>query len=387
MPARLSIAALLAASLAIPALAQEAAKMAPAVPAAPAPAAEGPPSIQLAILLDTSGSMSGLIDQAKSQIWSIVNQMTRASIDGKRPPLKVALYEYGKSSIPASENYLRQILPLTDDLDEVSSQLFALNTNGGEEYCGTVIKAAVEGLGWTGSPKDLRIIVIAGNEPFTQGQVDYRDSVKAAVQKGLIVNTIFCGNEAEGISTGWKDGALRGEGTYGFIDHNAAAVHIPAPQDKELADLSSKLNTTYLAYGRLGQQMMERQEAQDLNATTASPAAPAARAQTKASYLYKNSKWDLVDAVRDGTVKLEEVKDEDLPEEMRGKSIKEKEVVLGAAAKERAGIQERIKTLAAEREKFLTEQRAAAGEDKTLGAALLKTLRAQAESKGYVFEK
>jgi hypothetical protein len=112
-----------------------------------------------------------------------------------------------------------------------------------------VIKAATEGLAWTASPRDLRIIVIAGNEPFTQGDVDYKQSVQAAVKKGLIVNTVFCGNESEGISTSWKDGALLGEGTYGFIDQNAASVHVEAPQDKELAELSGKLNTTYLAYG------------------------------------------------------------------------------------------------------------------------------------------
>ena len=113
---------ILAAGLAaIPAAyAQEAAH--PAVAAVAA--AKDTPTIQLAILLDTSGSMSGLIDQAKTQIWSIVNQMTRARIDGVRPQLRVALYEYGKDTLSASEQFVRQILPLTDDLDEVSAQLF-----------------------------------------------------------------------------------------------------------------------------------------------------------------------------------------------------------------------------------------------------------------------
>jgi len=387
MAARFTIPALLAAAIfTLPAVGQIPAR--PADPARPAmPLRTSPPTIQLAILLDTSGSMSGLIDQAKTQIWSIVNQMTRASIDGKRPPLRVALYEYGKSSIPSSENYLRQILPLTDDLDEVSAQLFALRTNGGEEYCGAVIKAATEGLSWTNSPKDLRIIVIAGNEPFTQGQIDYRDSVKDAVQRGLIVNTIFCGNEGEGIKTGWKDGALRGEGSYGYIDQSATSVHIPAPQDKELAELSSKLNTTYLGYGRRGAELAARQSAQDANAATASPAAPAARAESKASYLYKNSAWDLVDALKDGTVKLEEVKDEELPEAMRGKTLEQKKELVASAAKERAEIQDKIKALAAEREKFIADELKAAGEDKTLGSALLKTLKAQAENRGYTFQK
>ena len=154
---------------------------------------ENKPLIQMAILLDTSGSMSGLIEQAKTQLWSIVNEFAMAKRDGKVPVVQVALYEYGKSSLPAKENYLRMILPLTTDLDKVSAELFVLRTNGGDEYCGTVIKAATEGLKWSESNKDLKVIFIAGNEPFTQGKVDYRKSCKAAISKGIIVNTIHCG--------------------------------------------------------------------------------------------------------------------------------------------------------------------------------------------------
>jgi hypothetical protein len=369
-------------------LAQErAGAAAPAALGAATPVAASPPRIQLAILLDTSGSMDGLIGQAKSQIWAIVNQMTRARMAGQRPELRVALYEYGKSSIPASEGYLRQILPLTDDLDEVSAQLFALTTNGGEEYCGRVIGAATEGLSWSGAPADLRVIVIAGNEPFTQGDVDWKTTVGAAVKKGIIVNTIFCGNEAEGVSTGWREGALRGEGTYGFIDQNAASVHIEAPQDKELAELSEKINTTYLGYGRAGRAMAARQAQQDLNAATASPAAPAARARTKASYAYKNSAWDLVDGLKDGSVKLEDLKDEDLPESMRGKTLEEKKRAVEEAGKERDGIRARIGELSAAREKYVAEQMKAKAGASTLEAALTKALREQAEKKGYQFEK
>lgn len=389
MNTRVAIALLLASLGAAPALAQSPneIKTPPEQPAAAQPA-KAEPCIQLAILLDTSGSMDGLIDQAKTQIWSIVNQMTKAKIDGKRPPLKVALYEYGKQTIPASEGFLRQILPLTDDLDEVSAQLFALKTNGGEEYCGQVIKAATEGLAWSGSPKDLKIIVIAGNEPFTQGNVDYKETVAAAVKKGIIVNTIFCGDEREGINTNWKDGAQRGEGTYSYIDQNAAHVSIPAPQDKELSELSGKMNTTYLSYGTTGKAMAERQTAQDRNAAGAAPGAAASRAQSKASHLYKNSAWDLVDGVKDGTVKLETLKDEELPESMRGKTLEQKKAVLAAAAKEREEIQGRIRTLSAEREEFIAEKmKETAAGDKTLGGALLKALRTQAEGRGYAFDK
>ena len=90
------------------------------------------PLVQMAILLDTSGSMSGLIDQARTELWAIVNEFIFAKRNGKEPELQVALYEYGKSSLPRKEGYIRMIVPFTTDLDEVSEELFALKTNSGK---------------------------------------------------------------------------------------------------------------------------------------------------------------------------------------------------------------------------------------------------------------
>jgi von Willebrand factor type A domain len=371
----------LAAGLVCPVLAQEAANVREL-----APSAADAPSIQLAILLDTSGSMNGLINQARTQIWSIVNDMTKARMEGKRPRLTVALYEYGKSSIPASDGYLRQILPLTDDLDEVSKQLFALTTNGGEEYCGKVIGAATQGLSWSDSARDLKIIVIAGNEPFTQGDTDYKQTVQAAVKRGIIIDTIFCGPEEEGIRTSWQDGARRGEGTYSFIDQTAASIHIEAPQDKELAELSSKLNDTYLGYGVRGEELKARQAAQDVNAAAGGRAVVAERAASKASGAYQNAAWDLVDAVKEKRVKLEDLKDDQLPEAMRGKTAVERQQIVDQAGAERGQIQQQIQKLQTERAAFVATEIAKHGEDKSLGTALGKALRVQAAGKGYSFE-
>ncbi len=191
-------------------------------------------SIQLALLLDTSNSMDGLIDQAKSQLWKIVNELATTKKDGKSVDLYVALYEYGKAAIPAQEGHLRNILPFTQDLDKISDELFKLNTNGGEEFCGKVILNAVNNLQWKKSNDELKIIFIAGNEPFTQGDVDYKTACQKAVKNGIIVNTIFCGNYDEGVQTMWKDGADISDGKYMNIDHNAVIVHIDAPQDDEI---------------------------------------------------------------------------------------------------------------------------------------------------------
>src|SRR5262245_51242775 len=92
------------------------------------PVIKGERRIQVALLLDTSSSMDGLIGQAKTQLWKIVNELSAAKKDGVRPVLEIALYEYGKSTLSAGEGYIRQILPLTGDLDKVSEELFALTT-------------------------------------------------------------------------------------------------------------------------------------------------------------------------------------------------------------------------------------------------------------------
>ena len=100
------------------------------------------PAVDIALLLDTSNSMDGLINQAKNQLWTIVGQFAKAKKNGQTPTLRVALLEYGNTHLPASEGYLRQVIQLTDDLDAVSEALFELKTQGGDEYCGQVIQEA-----------------------------------------------------------------------------------------------------------------------------------------------------------------------------------------------------------------------------------------------------
>jgi hypothetical protein len=156
------------------------------------------PLVQIAILLDTSSSMDGLIEQAKGQLWKICNEFIKARQNGVAPEVQVALYEYGKSSLSQQSGWIRKIQPLTTDLDKISEELFALTTNGGDEYCGWVIKQAVNELDWSPRPDVYKVIFIAGNEPFTQGPVNYAESCKAAISKGIIVNTIHCAMKRPG---------------------------------------------------------------------------------------------------------------------------------------------------------------------------------------------
>lgn len=357
-------------------------------PTSPTPTASDPnrPLVQIAILLDTSGSMEGLIDQARTELWSIVNEFIFAQRGGRQPEIQVALYEYGNSGLNAETGWMRRIVPLTTDLDKISEELFVLKTNGGDEYCGWVIKEATEKLAWSGSADDLKVIFIAGNEPFTQGSVDYREACKAAVARGILVNTIHCGSEQEGIDGYWKDGAVLADGRYLNIDQNRQVVHIAAPQDKEIAELGVKLNGTYVPYGQQGQAAQERQMAQDSNASLASPQAVVQRALTKSSYNYVNTGWDLVDGVRTNSVDLAKVKDEDLPKEMQGMNAGQRADYVAARAKERAELQTKVQQLNEQRNKYIAEETAKQQGGQTLGAAVKQAIRDQANKKNYTFK-
>jgi len=341
--------------------------------------------IQLAILLDTSGSMDGLIDQARSRIWKIVNELATARKNGRAPRLQVALYEYGQNSIPSAAGYLRCIVPLSEDLDRISEELFRLQTNGGEEFCGRVIDSAVRELGWSGRHDDLRLIVIAGNEPFTQGTTDYRDSCREAIARGIVVNTIFCGGYQEGVRTAWKAGADLADGQYVAIDADNAPPPVSAPQDDEIALLGRELNGTYIPFGREGGSGKTRQEAQDRNAASVSQEIAVQRIAAKAAPQYGNSSWDLVDAKKSGAVKLEEMPEADLPEAMKGMTPKERLAHVTAMQEKRAGLQKKIAALHAERERFVRaklKNQAGAG---TLDEAIIRALRKQAEAKNFNF--
>ena len=343
-------------------------------------------SIQLALLLDTSNSMDGLIDQAKSQLWKIVNELATSKKDGQPVDLYVALYEYGKDAIPAQEGHLRNIVPFTQDLDKISDELFKLKTNGGEEFCGKVVLSAVNNLQWNKSNDELKIIFIAGNEPFTQGDVDYKKACKKAIKNGIVVNTIFCGNYDEGIQTMWKDGADLADGKYMNIDQNAEIVHIDAPQDDEIVKLGQELNKTYIAFGIGGKEKKYLQAEQDANSMSLSPEVMVQRSVTKSGSQYRNSSWDLVDAKKDGTIKVEELKDEELPDEMKNMSVQERKTYLDKMEKERDQIQKKINKLNDERSKYVAQKMLENKNENTLDAVMIKTIREQAKQKNYKFE-
>ena len=260
------------------------------------------PVIQLAILLDDSGSMNGLIDQARAHVWDVVHQLGATTRDGKTPIPATPLH-YGDVSA-----LHRPLLHFTSDLDMVSKTLFAINGGGGSEHCGEVIRNAAQQLHWSANPKDLRMIVIAGNEPFTQGSIAYKEAISAARAKDIVVSTIHCGDHAQGVAGLWADGAHYGGGSFHNIDHNQRNYDITAPQDEAIRRLNLQLNDTYLYYGKEGRGRQVEQVAQDSNAQKLGSSAYARRAQVKSGANYDNRQWDLVDAVaadRDAVKKID----------------------------------------------------------------------------------
>lgn len=341
--------------------------------------------IKVALLLDTSNSMDGLIDQAKSQLWELVNELSYAKCGNEnKPTLQIALYEYGNDRLNAREGYIRQVNAFSNDLDEISKNLFSLTTNGGNEYCGKVIQVSLEQLDWGTKKNDLNLIFIAGNESFDQGPVRYQDASLNACEKDVTINTIFCGDYNTGARTYWKDGAESAKGNYIAINHDKRTVHIPSPYDQAILQKNKALNGTYIGYGRLAEDKMALQVQQDSNASEYGQANAVKRAVSKSSHFYKNSSWDLVDAEKEDDFSYEKLNEEELPKELKGKSTSEIKTYIATKRKEREEIQKEIAQLNSQRIAYVAAQ--TKKDDNQLRNAMVEAIKTQAKKKSYTWE-
>jgi hypothetical protein len=325
------------------------------------------PKIQAAILLDVSNSMDGLIEQAKAQLWNMVSIMGRAKCENGIPKIEIALYEYGRDSNDPLKGYIKQITGFSSDLDNISQELFKLSTNGGEEYCGHVIHTSLDELEWDSLSSNYKVIFIAGNEDFLQGSISYTQSCRDAKKKGVIVNTIYCGNRNTGIREHWNLGAECGNGSYTNIDPNAAFKEIETPYDSALFLLNNSLNRTYLTYGYEGEARFQIQAKVDQMNYGMSKSAAAKRVGVKGdANLYSNQGWDMVDAYKADTVaffgKLDK---KTLPDSLRNKSVEEIQKVVKAKTSERAAIQKEIVALTVKREGYISAERTKLATDNT----------------------
>lgn len=347
----------------------------------------GKSKIQVALLLDTSNSMDGLIDQAKAQLWKMVNRLADAQRQNESVELEIALFEYGNTNLDAATGHIRLVHPMSTDLDGLSEKLFELKTNGGDEYCGWVIKTTLDDIPWSKEANDLRIIVIAGNEPFDQGKVDFRTSCGTAADRGIVINTIHCGDYEEGVRTHWKDGAVLGKGKYMIIDTDKKVVHINTPFDARILECNERLNKTYLGYGHEGEMKKERQMAQDKNAESYGSANMAKRAAAKSKAAYKNEDWDIVDAAAADEKFVEKLEEASLPAELKGKSKAEISKEIERLRTEREQVRKELASLEKQMAAYIAEETKKQGTDEsTLDNVLIQAVVDQAKAKGFVFE-
>ena len=342
--------------------------------------------IQAAILLDVSNSMDGLIDQAKAQLWNMVSVMgkTTCANSNEVPEIEIALYEYGRTSNPVAAGYVKQISPFTTDMDKLSQELFGLSTDGGDEYCGQVIYTSLNELKWNAAPEDYKVIFIAGNEDFLQGNLAYTKACALAKKNGVIVNTIYCGDRISGIKEHWNLNAECGSGSFTNIDQNQKIEDIATPYDSVMFALNEKLNGTYIAYGAAGQSKMQLQKEMDTKNYSLNKSAAAKRVAVKGKKdLYKNDSWDAVDALAAAPAAdvFKVIDRNSLADSLKTKSSAELKQFIAVKSEERTALQKQIGTVNAQRETFLADARKKAAINKTgvtLETAMEKIIKEQA---------
>lgn len=347
-----------------------------------APAA-APPPVDIAICLDTSGSMSGLIESAKQKLWAIVNELASAQ---PTPKLRVALVTYGNNGHDPENGWVRIESGFTDDLDLISGKLFALRTNGGTEYVGRVLQFSDQ-LDWHASGDGIKLVVVAGNESADQDrQVPFAQMCRTLVSRGIMVNAIYCGAPTDQLVPGWQEVARLADGTFAAIDQDNGTIVIATPFDEDLAELSTALNATYIPFGAGGTAGAANQAAQDANAESLNAAAAASRAQTKAQGLYQCS-WDLVDACNAGSVKIQQVRADDLPENMRTMTVDQRQSYLEAMKRQRAETSRKIEAISAQRDAFIQQEiaRRSVDDSGAFDTAIRKAIRKQAAARGFTF--
>lgn len=340
------------------------------------------PKADVVFVLDTTGSMGGLLDGAKKKIWSIANELLKGS---PKPELRVGLVAFRDKG----DAYVTQVTDLTADLDKIYEVLLGFQAGGGGDGPENVRQAlhdALTKISWTPGRAAFKVMFLVGDAP---PHMDYLDVPKieelctTAVKADIVINAVRCGGDPE---TGrlWQDIASRSEGTFMSIDQNGGVAAIATPFDKELGDLSDKLGRTVVAFGGADKRReLERKEA----LATAAPAAPKAdRAAAKAAggRLHED---DLLDAVREGRKSLKDLKPEELPPELKDKSPEERQAWVDAKLKERAELQAKVVELAKKRDAYLAEELAKRGAKDGFDAVVKEALRTQAAKKGIEFAK
>jgi uncharacterized protein YegL len=336
------------------------------------------PRIEVCFVLDTTGSMSGLIEGAKQKIWSIANELIAAT---PRPELKIGLVAYRDRG----DAYVTQATDLTADIDAVHGTLRGFSAGGGgdgPESVNQALRESVEKLSWSADEGVLKIVFLVGDAP---PHMDYADDVpysavcQAAVKRGLVINAVQCG--AQGDTTRvWKEIAALAEGRYIALPQEGGMVAITSPQDGEIAAVNRALGRTLVAYGA-AERRREVGAKQAASEGAGASAAADRLAYNAATGRAVQGEGELIDAIARDEVRLEDVRQEDLPEDLRGMSREQLSAHVAAKREERAALQEKLRGLLAEREAHIEAERrrlAAEGRGDAFDAEVTAAVREQA---------
>ena len=352
--------------------------------------ANQPPQIEVVFVLDTTGSMGGLIAAAKEKIWSIASTMASSQT---APEIKMGLIAYRDRG----DAYVTQIIALSSDLDSMYAKLMDFHADGGgdgPESVNEAIDVAVNKISWSQNPNTYKVIFLVGDAP---PHMDYQDDVKypitvaLAKQKGIIVNTIQCGQDSSATAD-WQQVANLGQGSYFQVEQSGNAIAIATPYDKKLAELSTKLDKTRLFYGNEEEKAKQESKlaATDKLHKEASTESQARRAtfntsaSGKANLLGEN---ELVDAVVSGRIKLSSLPKKSLPEKLQVMSPAAQEEFVGKTKQERSELESEIKRLAEHRNDYLRQKVVAeGGKEDSLDVKLYGAIRDQGKAKGLVYE-
>lgn len=349
----------------------------------PAVVAVRRPALEMVFVLDTTGSMGGLLEGAKQRIWGIVNEVMASPA---KPDVRIGLVAYRDHG----DTYITRVLPITRDLDKVYSTLMEYGADGGGDGPEDVRQALSDGVlkaGWSKrSPRIAQMLFLVGDAPPHD---DYKQEPACltttgnAVSRGLIVNTIQCGGQSDTRMV-WQEIARHGEGRYFAIAQDGGVSAVTTPYDKKLGELGARIGGTYLAYGAAParSRAMGMASETESRVMTAAPAAAAAdRAVNKAINRYAYA-GDLLQDVENGAVKAESVKEDQLPDDLKKLSpdARKKEIARRIAA--RKAMRAEILTLSKQRDAYLiSAQKKKGGKKVGFDTAVAEALRKQAAKK------
>ena len=345
------------------------------------------PRIEVCFVLDTTGSMGGLIEGAKQKIWSIANEMISAK---PTPEIRVGLVAYRDRG----DEYVSRSFDLTNDIDAVYGHLQSFQAAGGgdePESVNEALQAAVREMSWSTDRHVLKIIFLVGDAPphmdYANGP-KYPEVCQQAMKKDLIINTVQCGSIPR-TTPFWKEIANLSEGSYAAIPQSGNMVAISTPMDEELAGLNRKLGGTLVGYGDAGARRMVARK-QVAAEAAAAPVVADRLAFNAASGVAVQGEGELLDSLSKGKVKLETLKKDELPPEMQKLSEKDLKAEIEKKQKERSNVQAQIQKLSQEREAYLAAERKKLpeqGKADSFDAQVAASIRAEAARKGIEYEK